>query len=1218
MTASPPQPGQTLFEFRNLIGEEGQWLSAAKAGATAATGSSISDVEIARAGPAEEPWVCFTTEDYFGLALSGGGIRSATFNLGLLQGLDRKNVLEHVDYLSTVSGGGYVGGFWTAWQHHGKSPSAASPPRPGVFPRQEEKASNHKLSATDVRETGELRHLREFSRFLMPRVGFLEAETWNGIVTILGGLIPSLVATVALLGLGLYAWLYANYWLLFTNRTLALITFTLVTLAIHLFAESLGRRLHKGGKETTDNSSFIVTVILAVGLSAFVWLRWRSVWAPKAASQWLAQLSAQSDWVAQPAQSFTWLFFGPAAAWAIAALALLFIRALTSRWWIGRGEKLVPFAGYLDSATGRLLAPAVVWAAVALVWESCRWLAESDRKLHLATGSTVLFGALFAWLKDWLARPKEETHGSKLLSSIVEKLKPLAPRIFANAAVISLVVVVGVLLQRHGLGPHALWGVAATGFAVVLTLVCFDLARVGMHDFYRSRIARCYLGAARARAAALRNEAETARPTMEQADDDLTLDDLFQSQPKRRPIHLVCCAANSLAGDTLGSLYRGARSAVLSPSGISLGNYTARLKDLRLSSALTASAAAFNSQMGRISMCLGPAVAFLMSALNLRLGLWVPHPLNPRRKRYAFPGWYFFLEMFGMTRCEPVGKVLAQKIEKVGYDTSIMRKVVKLSLSARNLHLSDGNHFENLGLYELIRRHCRYVIVSDCSADPEIAFDDLANTLRRIREDFGVEIDLDVGPLKPGADKRSKQHAVIGTIHYDGLGGADKGTLLYFKPTVTGDEPPDVLQYQTRNNAFPHEGTSDQFYDEAQWESYRRLGEHAGNVVLRFLEKARFKPAGFVENVFLEASQIWHPAFDRQGELFLNLTERCSALEAEIRDHAPAALRAEFFPEVAAVGLAEQPGPPKDDDAVRVLYFVMLVAQAMEDVWLDAQLDTFWSHPLNEGWMNYFQRWASTPSFRRWWPILRPIYSPAFRDFVKDRFDVKIKAIEGRPSEPSGPGATLKLAGPYENKQELPGLAWEQWLRRYGRPEMEKKNAFEYFLALEQSATETSALKPLQGGFLLYAIHSDAPRAEGETGKYVQWSSQEFFVPHSLIGAGIMARFLDSAIHYFCGQPDVQEIRVTLDEQNLAAHKRRAAGAPGKSGKLLPDPASRRARVQTINFYKSRGFVYLRHPDDGGDLRRLRLDLVALRAVRKREPEREQGKSSETGYMSRS
>ena len=155
-------------------------------------------------------------------------------------------------------------------------------------------------------------------------------------------------------------------------------------------------------------------------------------------------------------------------------------------------------------------------------------------------------------------------------------------------------------------------------------------------------------------------------------------------------------------------------------------------------------------------MDLGPAVTFLMSALNLRLGLWVPHPKNGFRGYYQFPGRFFLLELLGRSQA-----------------------------NARNLLLSDGNHFENFGLYELIRRHVRYIIVSDCGADPEVAFDDLANVLRRVREDFGVEIELDVSALRPGDSRLSNQHAVVGTIHYNGIIGMDKGTIIFFKPTLT-------------------------------------------------------------------------------------------------------------------------------------------------------------------------------------------------------------------------------------------------------------------------------------------------------------------------------------------------------------------------------------------------------------------------------------------------
>src|SRR5207302_7995787 len=116
----------------------------------------------------------------------------------------------------------------------------------------------------------------------------------------------------------------------------------------------------------------------------------------------------------------------------------------------------------------------------------------------------------------------------------------------------------------------------------------------------------------------------------------------------------------------------------------------------------------------------------------------------------------------------------------------------------------------------------------DCGADPEVAFDDFGNAVRRIREDFGVEIDVDLSPLKPNAARLSKQHVAVGTIMYDPRGAQkDTGVLVYLKPTLTGHEPCDISQYRTRHAAFPHESTGYQFYHDAPWESSLRSRQHA-------------------------------------------------------------------------------------------------------------------------------------------------------------------------------------------------------------------------------------------------------------------------------------------------------------------------------------------------------------------------------------------------------
>src|SRR5207244_538415 len=121
---------------------------------------------------------------------------------------------------------------------------------------------------------------------------------------------------------------------------------------------------------------------------------------------------------------------------------------------------------------------------------------------------------------------------------------------------------------------------------------------------------------------------------------------------------------------------------------------------------------------------LGLTVAFLMTALNLRLGLWVAGPRNRNRHRRRLPGAFFFREMFGLTWSDSPRPHLDEADPLDRYKPALPQPGDDSSY----LHLSDGAHFENLALYELVRRHCRYIIVSDCGADPQYSFDDLANT----------------------------------------------------------------------------------------------------------------------------------------------------------------------------------------------------------------------------------------------------------------------------------------------------------------------------------------------------------------------------------------------------------------------------------------------------------------------------------------------------------
>ncbi|MCC7240383.1 MAG: patatin-like phospholipase family protein [Acidobacteria bacterium] len=150
---------------------------------------------------ADEQFVSFRAADLIGLALSGGGIRSATFNLGLLQGLHRLHLLRLFDYLSTVSGGGYVGSFWSAWLRRQTATPGTEAFEAALFPTVRDEG----VRPVSHVDTDQERHLREFSGFLAPRWGFFEVETWTAIVALLAGLVPSLLIGVSVIGVTLIA-----------------------------------------------------------------------------------------------------------------------------------------------------------------------------------------------------------------------------------------------------------------------------------------------------------------------------------------------------------------------------------------------------------------------------------------------------------------------------------------------------------------------------------------------------------------------------------------------------------------------------------------------------------------------------------------------------------------------------------------------------------------------------------------------------------------------------------------------------------------------------------------------------------------------------------------------------------------------------------------------------------------------------------------------------
>jgi hypothetical protein len=196
-------------------------------------------------------------------------------------------------------------------------------------------------------------------------------------------------------------------------------------------------------------------------------------------------------------------------------------------------------------------------------------------------------------------------------------------------------------------------------------------------------------------------------------------------------------------------------------------------------------------------------MAFLLTVFNVRLGWWMGNPRHDVSWRRSGPRHglaYLLRELFGMANDRQ-----------------------------QHVYLSDGGHFENLGIYELVRRRCSLIIACDAEEDHAFSFSGLGDAIRKCFVDFGVRIKIDTwNDLVPASGSHSKAHYVQGDIQYpDG----STGTLLYIKASLTGDEPADLLAYAAKHEGFPHQSTSEQFFEESQFESYHRLGLHIGKAV---------------------------------------------------------------------------------------------------------------------------------------------------------------------------------------------------------------------------------------------------------------------------------------------------------------------------------------------------------------------------------------------------
>jgi hypothetical protein len=782
------------------------------------------------------------SEPLSALCLSGGGIRSAAFGLGVMQALDRFGLLHKFDYLSTVSGGGYIGSWLTAWRHVQNNDAT-------VFTQLD------RTQSITGEEAAEIVALRADTNYLTPKSGILSADTWTVIALYIRNLVLNwLIFLPLFMAILLIPRICdaINMWAHQTNQNITcwLLALAFVAMTAGLSRASFGRRSHAFG-----DGSFVIQALLPVVIAATCFTvavvrlcAFSPVWTPSAVQMMLGSAVSFAvawsiatfllrnvqhkepsdwrdlrDWALSGVLTGLLLYIGVAVATptltADAGPVCLWdtswVTILGSSWFMLSifGGELVYIAlrsfsaqsehsrEWLARADGWLSAAAISWAVLA--WVSLKGPDWLEIKIASLGGIAGIIAILFGSSGKTPAIPVQKAKDLLTFDMLVS----IAGIVFSVFLAIGIAALdlrflsfaAGLLHDAEPLDWKLETGSAI--FLAVVTVVFshyINVNRFSLHATYRNRLIRGFLGPARARPAA-GQERNPDRFTGFDERDNPPLADM----PRSRPFHVINTTLNVVSSDNQAWQERKAEPFSMTP--LAVGNRrvgyrnTARYGDpnfgISLGTAMAVSGAAVSPNMGYHS---SPVISFLLMLFNVRLGWWLG---NPSRNRYRMNG-----------PASTISPLLRELAGQTNDDSDWV-------------YLSDGGHFENLGVYEMIQRRCKVIVVSDAGQDPKCAFEDLSNAVRKVYIDLGVSIDLKKmylaarqTPSKAGA------YCALGRITYPN--SPDEGWLLYIKPSYYGIEPVDIQGYANAHATFPHETTANQFFTESQFEAYRSLGAY--------------------------------------------------------------------------------------------------------------------------------------------------------------------------------------------------------------------------------------------------------------------------------------------------------------------------------------------------------------------------------------------------------
>jgi hypothetical protein len=802
-----------------------------------------------------------------GLALSGGGIRSATFCLGVAQALAALRVLRRVDFLSTVSGGGYFGGFLGAWINRAREGTPEEPsgfasavlrvkkfcrlhpqvPKKPPTLEEFEKLERGLQDGLDPR----VAWLRENGRYLAPNGS---GDYWNAFASLLRNWMAVQVVLIA------FALMLGAAWILVADGgVLELCTVPDKVVSLLGWVSSiLPDWVHRGWGALSGDIAALAGIVwwivpgpvrVLLDVSSLLNGGWQNVVGfghgllvmlrTQGGKPWPPAIDGAIAWHWSPAIGLVVLALVPALCWGVAFWFPWSTPEQRNKMTHSLSTWLLVTTGILlvvlvDSAGGSLYAS---WAGIAAK------VAEWKKTSGGAAGVVVLLGRYAFRLLQTAATAKQRP------AAWTSYVAGVAAFVVGGAWVCgtqTLACVLAVNWQWAGL-------LVPAGFTALFSRNRTFVNLSSQAALYSARLTRAYLGASNPdRTGDGKSDVTETLPrdVIEFAD--------YSPDEAGGPLHLINVTVNeTIAGKSnIEQHDRKGFNLAVGPSGMSaaashhalwgngrtqlvpiprsgggfhcFGETTSTPEALHVGRWIGISGAAFTTGLGaRTSV----ALSVLLGFFNVRIGHWWDSNVRPRTRLRNVIEKATRARRAAMSLIFPVQAQLLSEFFGRFYGSA-----------RRYWYLSDGGHFENTAGYELIRRRLPVIVICDDGADSERALDDFGNLVRKARTDFQTEITVlderalgDVDPELPGVfgplaalrldpgSGLAPRRAALAQVEYRLTG--EQGWIVLLKPNLTGKEPADVVNYWRCHDDFPQQTTLDQFYDEAQWESYRALGE---------------------------------------------------------------------------------------------------------------------------------------------------------------------------------------------------------------------------------------------------------------------------------------------------------------------------------------------------------------------------------------------------------